>query len=116
MGFKPVQQKRYAYFAMLTSVMSTSFFYRFYHIKFFRKHFIHFLSWCQPHYDGSKPSPLDDEASALSYAAAAIQIYEKMMDGSTVARSLDFRTKGLEFKPVQQKRCAYFAMFMSVMS
>ncbi len=50
------------------------------------------------------------------YATAAIQIYEKMMDGSTVARSLDFRTKGLEFKPVQQKRYAYFAMLTSVMS
>jgi hypothetical protein len=78
--------------------------------------FIHFLSWCQPHYDGSKPSPLDDEACALSYATAAIQIYEKMMDGSTVARSLGFRTKGLEFKPVQKKRHAYFAMLTSVMS
>jgi hypothetical protein len=59
---------------------------------------------------------LDDEASALSYATAAIQIYEKMMDGSTVARSLDFRTKGLEFKSVQKKRRAYFAMLTSVMS
>jgi hypothetical protein len=59
---------------------------------------------------------LDDETSALSYATAAVQIYEKMMDGSTVAKSLDFRTKGLEFKPVQKKIYAYFAIFTSVMS